>query len=80
MFLSTLQLTSLLLKTSAYAYMVTPYQVVGTYDVDGSGSIDFDEFLLMISGLLQNARRDATKNVCVCVYLCVRVSVCMTFS
>jgi len=60
--------------------MVTPYQVVGTYDVDGSGSIDFDEFLLMISGLLQNARRDATKNVCVCVYLCVRVSVCMTFS
>jgi len=52
---------------------------VGKYDVDGSGSIDFDEFLLMISGILQEARRDATVNVCVCVHLCVSVSVCTTF-
>ena len=29
---------------------------MGKYDVDGSGSIDFDEFLLMIKGLLQEAR------------------------
>ena len=29
---------------------------MGKYDTDGSGSIDFDEFLEMIKGLLKEAR------------------------